>query len=228
MPLYEVTLTQEFRGEVFINRWNYRQLSGAPGTPTALDLAGALGMTYGPTAPDDDPPAGTLMAAVQSVQASDLNYISATVINLYNDSDFVIIPLTPLAGGNLNAGSAPFVSIGFRGVRTSRAVRNAQKRFGGVPAANIDPGGFIDSSYLATARAAETIFGTPPVGASTTYEFVTLSLRKEDVVIDGKLVRKYSKWPTEAEALANVYPVSAWQVYGRVRSQTSRQYFRGQ
>lgn len=224
MAVYEVTLAQTFAGVVTINRWNYV----SAGTPTIATgsflLAGAFGWTSTTTLGS-----GTVLGQLQQTQANAVLFNNLVVKNLYSVSDFYEVPFAPNTRGVLNKEALPpFAGYGFRTNRVRSDVSRGTKRFVGAiedrqEAGYINTTGLTELGVLA-ALMSDTL---TVADGSTSITFTPAVCGKEKYLTE-KGTTAYRYYLTEAEQLAHTAENVIWQEYNTIRSQTSRQFGRGQ
>lgn len=83
----------------------------------------------------------TMLPLLVPLQNDELTHTSIQVINIDNADDWFTLPLTAdNVGTSTSDGMPPYAVWAFRYNRTTRAVRNGQKRIGGVSEANVSDG----------------------------------------------------------------------------------------
>jgi hypothetical protein len=229
MPLYEITLEQQYFGQQCINRWNYQSGAIPEGQSGAYLAIVAMGFIE-----DDDTPAfdaTTIAGLLQPSQHSSVIYVQVIAKNLYSVTDFYTYAFPPgTIGGNAGGeGLSPTMAYGFASNRTRSDIRRAQKRFVGV-AENvvISGGGFTTAaadSLQALGDRMATINTATVDGDTSTFTPYVFGRQKYVVTESGKDAYRY--YPTEAEQLEHIAPITAFDFKDNVRTQTSRQYGRG-
>lgn len=227
--LYEVTLFQSYYGQSCINRFNYLMT----GTPAAVQgsfgLISALGAI--PAILDGLFPAGGLWRAIRDQQSDQVTFTATVAKAVYDVEDFYELPYVPAKAGNVSGEAlSPVMAYGFRSNRTRTDIRRGTKRFVGVPEANVGGGGVLVGTG---ASGASFVAGkmTDPItyddeGSTLTYSPVIVSKEEYTVPSSGNTAYRY--YPTLIEQMEHVAQSILWQPYAQVRSQTSRQYGRGQ
>jgi len=231
--LLEVTLTQSYHEQTFINRWNYRAEGDAPPDGFAWGLNEAMG--FHPVA--GVATSGTILDGILDMQHPDLSAVQAICINPYDPEDFDAQPFIPRpTGAGGGTGSAPFLAIGFRSNQTRRDIRRATKRFGGIPEDATGAGGAITGGWVALAATMATLMGNVlslTVDAATSSYTPCVVKKEKYAVADTDPVRyayrylgPYDETGRDAQ-LALIATGITWEPYSDARSQVSRQYGRG-
>lgn len=227
--LFEVVLQGQYFGQEIINRWNYLSTSVPAAVTPSFGLASGFGGIPDPV--DSTFPVGSVMRALEAALSTEFQFISLTVNNIYDLSDFYSIPYAPGQNGTNGTGDAmpPINAYGLKSSRVTRAVRAGHKRFAGVNEGEVDPGGVLTAAALtligdiATAMNANATYDDE--GTTLTYIPCVVSKLKYTTP-SGKTAYKY--YPTLAEQVpAHVAQAPIWSVMPDVRSQTSRQYGKG-
>lgn len=230
MALYEVTLTQSFHGVECVNRFNY-QLTGTPaavlGSYALVSAFGAIYDTGG-----GGYPSGSLIQKISDIQGNDVTFTGITAKNLYSVTDFYSTPFQPaLTGGNASESLSPINAYGFYSSRVRTDVRRGSKRFVGVGIDRVSAGGLLDSSGIAGCTALATALGATLTynDEGNTLSFAPCVLSKERYTVPGSDPARYAYryYSTETAQLSHAAVGILWTYYAQVRSQTSRQYGRG-
>lgn len=226
MALYEVTLRQRFADQLCINVWNYFVVGGGFVTPSSLELLTLMGFI-----PSGDPlefPADTVADAIWGLQDNDVTFLSAEARELYSVTDFYEAAYSPAipAGRSTGTSEAPFIAYGFFTSRVRTDIRRGFKRFVGVDELLLDPLGVITDPGLALMDTLADAMSETLGGVTASYQPAVISRNK--VVDVGTGAVTYELYATEAEQEEHVASPLAWAPYSTVRSQTSRQYNRGQ
>ena len=226
MTLYEVTLVSEFEGQQCINRWNYVS-TGVPAVTTGS--FGLITAMMGANVQPADPAAGSLMLTIMELVTDTVKFSGLTAKAIYDVVDFYERPFVPKLSG-LNAGAAlpPFAAFGFRTNRVRQDIARATKRFVGVDEGLQEQGtitgvGITTMTDLA-ARMSEILVYNDE---GNTITYAPCVVKKEQYTTD-KGTTAYRYYASEAEQMQNVATGILWQPYTTVRSQTSRQFGRGQ
>lgn len=225
MALYEITLRQSYYGQVCINVFSYVTLPGIGVTPNALELLTLAGFI-----PEGSPaafPDGTLADAIFTFQSSAVSFLSAEARELYSVTDFYEAAYSPAIAGNLDTGDdmSPFVSFGFYTARVRTDIRRGYKRFVGVTEGIIDNGGLIGSGIVSALTTGAEKLSEELAGSTAVYSPCVISREKVVDPDTGSVsYRLYEDEATQEEHVAN--PL-VYTFYDAVRSQTSRQYGRG-
>jgi len=228
MPLYEVTLRQSYFDQACINTWAYAAESGLGVTPSALELLTLMGFV-----PTGDPlafPADTIAAALATIQSDNVNYLTVEARELYSLTDFEELAYSPpLTGENTGGDSmSPFVAYGLFSDRTRVDIRRAFKRFAGVMEADVAAGGTLVSGSITELTALADAMSETLDGATSSYFPCVISRLKEAIPDTDPVRYRYVLYPTAAEQDEHIALGIEFAPYGTVRSQTSRQYGRGQ
>jgi len=228
MPLYEITLEQSYFGNQVINRWNY--LSDAAPTGVLGAFKGIVGMGFAPDTGITPFDAATIAGILQSLQATEAEFVQVIAKNLYSVTDFYTYAFPPGTHGLVTGSQAmsPIDSFGYASNRTRSDIRRAQKRFTGLNEANVEAGGVLNSGYAAVAQTLGDAMATPlsvAAGVGTMTFTPQVFGREEYTTPRGNPAYRY--YATEAEQLDHIALISAFNLKPQVRSQTSRQYGRG-
>lgn len=228
MPLYEVTLEQEYFGQQIINKWNYD--SGTIPSGSLGALLALVGMGWTPFGDIDAFGADTIAGQLQAGQATAVNFVQAIAKNLYSVTDFYTYafpPNTAGANGGVNPMS-PMVAYGFATDRTRSDIRRGQKRFVGVTEADVGGGGILldatKTYWQALGDTMADINAVPVEGSAVTFTPYVFG-RVAYTTDSGKTAYKY--YDTEVEQRAHIARINQWTLKSAIRSQTSRQYGRG-
>lgn len=228
MPLYEITLEQQFAGQQIINRWNYQSDSIPDGISGAFKALVGMGFT-----PDTDIVAfgaGTVAADLQAIQSVGATFVQAIARRLYSDTDFYTYAFPPgtvgAAGGDA---LSPTAAYGLTSDRTRADIRRAQKRFTGVAESASNSLGLISEAALALLQTLGDTMAdinvVPAGGGAITFTPYVFGRQKYTPV--GSTKPAYRYYPTEADQLLHIAKITAWQAKNTTRTQTSRQYGRG-
>lgn len=226
MALYEVTLTTVFQGEQCINRWNYVSI----GTPAVVTGSFALvSAMLGANAQPADPTNASLIYAIMQLVSNQVQFVGLTAKAIYDVIDFYERPFVPRLNG-LVQGEAlpPFAAFGFRTSRVRQDISRATKRFVGV-AEGLQTSGTIiplDPDYLTALanRMSETLVYDDE---GNSVSFTPAVVKKERYETpQGTFAYRY--YADQATQMSNVATGILWEAYPTIRSQTSRQFGRGQ
>ena len=148
--LYQITTQGTCFGQQIINRWNY----SSAGIPAAVSGSFALAYAFGviprgtptPSIPLTEPfgyTMGQLSAAYQ---------VNTVIVEaLYDVEDFYERPFpTPFAGLQTDEPMSPLAAYGFRTNRVRTDIDRGTKRLTGVIETQVDAGGIIDPTWLAS------------------------------------------------------------------------------
>lgn len=224
MPIYELTLSQEFRGVETINRWNYVM----SGTPAVVTGSFALGQAFGYVTGKTLLPL-TPLGMLQAVQHSDVVFKNMVIKNLYSTTDFYELPFVSGTIGKFVTGESmpPFVSMGFRTNRVRSDISRGTKRFIGLSETWQANGQLIASALTGLDDVAEQMSRVLTYDdEGNTLSFAPAVCGKEKYATpSGRDAYRY--YATEAEQLAQTATGVLWTPYSTTRSQTTRQYGRG-
>jgi len=226
MPLYEVTLRQRYYDQLCVNVFDYLSPGGLGNTPSSLELLTLMGFI-----PEGDPlafPAGTIADALSDLQSSSVEFLSVEARELYSVTDFYEAAYSPViaATGGLGNAMPPFNAYGLYTARIRTDIRRSFKRFVGVSEGYVDNGGVLTSTANGLVADLGELLSDTLSGATAVYSPATIS--REKVVDPDTDAVSYQLYATEAEQEEHTaYPL-VWAGYTVVRSQTSRQYGRGQ
>lgn len=199
--LYQATLRQTLDNEELLNVFFY---GNDAEDGTAEDLALTLDVAA--------------LAVLSNIQVAALEYNTFEVINLFDDDDFFIHPVT--SNGLVTGDPYPStVALNFTLRPSSRAVRPGSKRFGGIGesagAGNVVTGsGYLSAIENVRIFLGETLNGTG--GLDADYAPVVVKRVKEGV--DPNFTYRLPANGSEA----NVYPVTAVLFNNRFSHQVSR------
>ena len=225
MAIYEVTLMQEFRGVQTINRFNYI-LSGVPAAVTgSYALIEALGYANSST----QTPL-TVLGHLQACQHEEVEFVNIVAKNLYSVTDFYETPFLPGTVGTIGSVDAlpPFVSFGFKTNRVRSDVARGTKRFIGLNETWVNGGTLVESALTALNTLSGAMSATLTYndeGNTLTY---TPAVCGKELYTTPKNTQAYRYYATEVEQLEHTASGVLWQAYTTARSQTSRQFGRGQ
>lgn len=227
MALYEVVLNTRFAGQLCVNRWNYTTVTAFADPTGSTSLLQAMGL-----APSGSPatfPADGLLALLQAILSTGLEFVSVSARQIYNVEDFYEFVYPSDTNGDVTGESmSPVIAFGYRTSRVRTDIRRATKRFAGVPESSIGTEGMISAGVLAAVKEvadkmSENLVITP---AGTTYTFYPIVVQKEKYTTpSGKDAYRY--YADEEEQYEHIAEGIVWTEYESVRSQTSRQYGRG-
>jgi len=228
MAFYRVTLRQEYFGQQCINEWSYFSPDTLGATPSSLELLTLMGFI-----PEGDPlafPADTIAAALAVVQSDNVQYLSVEARELYSLTDFYEAAYSPpLTGENTGGDSmSPFVAYGSFSNRVRTDIRRAFKRFVGVMEADVAAGGELTSGSVTENTTLADAMSEILAGATAVYSPAVFSLLKEPIPDTDPVRYRYVKYPDPADQDEHTARGISFAPYTVVRSQTSRQYGRGQ
>jgi len=225
--IYEVVLSQQFFGQLCINRWNYVSSGDSGSTIGSFALLNAMGFV--PTSGAF--PADTVAGLIQDNQTPDAVFTNVLIKALYDDpTDFWDQAFPTGVAGQQGSGQSmsPLNAFGFRTNRVRTDVARGTKRFVGISEAVVDGGGIINSGTLAgydvLAERMSDVLEYTGSGASLSFA-PAICGKLEYEAPSGK--RAYKYYPSLVTQLAHTAQGIAWAPYNAVRSQTSRQYGNG-
>jgi len=227
--LMEITLNTTYFNQKCVNRWNYV----ASGTPAAVTLSFGLMSIMGFLPVTTTLGAGTVGGTIQAMVAENVIFNSAIARAVYIDDDFYDSPfLASTVGGMAGAGVAlsPLNAYGFYSSRVKQSIGRGYKRLVGMVEAASENGGVISSAFqaamtnIATAMSETLIYDDE--GESLTYVPCIVQKEKYTVTESGKDAYRY--YADQAVQLVHTAQGINWTPYTQQRSQTSRQYGRGQ
>lgn len=228
--IYELSVFTTLFGQQCVNRWNYL-LTGDPasvkGSFALIEAFGGIPPTLTPT----QFPTGTLMERWQEAAADALQFQSMTCKAIYDVTDFYELPYIPVLDGDQTGDAlSPVIAFGFRSSRTRTDIRRGMKRLPGVTEAEVSTGGNLVGGGVS--------FSNEMAGfmsdvleyddEGNTLSFAPIVVKKQAYIPEGSTREAYRYFPTLAEQLENIAVGVLWQPYAQVRTQTSRQYGRGQ
>lgn len=228
MPILEVTLRQSYSQQQCINRFHYYSDDTPAGSVGAFGLINAMGFVG-----TGDPvvyPAGSLFTLMRGIQSTALQYIEVEARDLYDPFNFYTRPFPqPTLGASGGEGASPALATGFRSTRVRSDIGRGFKRLPGISESAMAAGGLIDAGVLASLAplSAALSAGLTYVDGVNTYNYVPVVLGFERYMTpSGKFAyRPYATAEEQAEHMATGIVYSAM---AQVRTQTSRQYGRGQ
>lgn len=227
MPqLYELTITQEYFGQVALNRWNFFTDS----TPAGGTLPQLLVEAFGALPENGVYPGDTPFDYMRAVQSEEVRYVSIECFDVYDPTAFYNTPFEAGLNG-IVAGNpySPTQAFGFRSSRSRRDIRRGFKRFVGVTGGSVQAGGVIDTGVLDKLQD----LGTAMSGAlsidddGNTVVFQPCVVAKEKYTPTGKNTTAYRYYADSATQFQNIATSIVWEPYTQVRTQNSRQYGRG-
>ena len=227
--LYELTLFTSYFNQLCINRWNWLMT----GTPAAALGSVALVNAFGAIPTAGVFPSGSIFAAIKGLLSNSVIFTQINARALYDVVDFYETPFPANTFGAVTGDSgSPVDAYGFRTNRVRTDIRRATKRFVGVAESQISTGGSLNSSAIAAVADLATKMSTNLSydDEGNTLTFTPVVLKKEKYTVPGSDPVRYAYryFPTEAEQLDEMAEGVTWEAYTTVRSQTSRQYGRGQ
>lgn len=223
MAIMELVLRQRYFGVEIVNRWNY--VSG--GTPAAASLSFALVSAVGAVALAAD----SMIGEIRALQSTAVDFVDIEARNVYSTTDFYTRPFGTGINGQNAGGEAlsPVMAYGFRTNRVRTDVRRGTKRFVGVVENDTTSGGNLSAAALDQMNI---ILGLMSDILTYDDEGNTLSFspavcgKEAYTTPSGRTAYRY--YATEAAQLAMTAQGILWEAYDTTRSQTSRQYGRGQ
>jgi len=227
MPLYEVTLQQQYYNQLVINRWNYVG-SGIPAAVTpSFALLSALGMLNTGTTFAG----GTVAGAIQGLQNIATTFVQATARAVYIDEDFYgngflagTIGTSAVAGENMS----PISAFGFRSSRVKQSIGRAYKRFVGMNEGAVLNGGVLNPAIAAAVEGVRStmseVLTYDDEGNSLTFSPCVAQKEKYTTPSGREAYRYYG---TELLQEPHLAVGITWETYNEMRTQNSRQYGHG-
>lgn len=228
--IYEATLFTTFAGQSCVNRWNYL-LTGEPASVKgSFGLISAMGaippvLTPGYFVPD------SMMEEIRQMVSASVSFVAVSVKAIYDVTDFYELPYVPQpTGGIPGEALSPTAALGFRTSRVRTDIRRGTKRFVGVAEGFSSSGGVIsgDGAAAMAAVSAEMSEVLTYDDEGNTLSYAPIVVKKQPYIPEDSTREAYRYYPTEAEQMANIAVGILWQPYAQTRTQTSRQYGRGQ
>jgi hypothetical protein len=170
--IYQLIHKQRFESQDLLNVYFFNH---AAGTGHALELATDFVTDYLP--------------AIQQIQCTQIETISANVINLGDLADFYDL-LTPGSVGANGSDMLPvFAAVGYTFKVSTRAVRPGSKRIVGVPESATTNNKITNSGYIAAQEALRIVLENNIVGAADTWEPVIL--KRVKTLVSGFIPPRY-------------------------------------
>jgi len=228
--LYEATVFTTYFGQQCIWRWNYVSTGTPASVSGSFGLVSAMG-GIPPTLTPTQFPESTMMEVIREAVSSAVQFNAISVKAIYDVVDFYELPWVPTITG-VKSGDAlsPVMGYGFRTNRVRTDIRRGTKRIEGVIEADVGSGGVLvgDGAAYATAIATRMSATLSYDDEGNTLTYVPTVVSKEPYIPPGSTRTAYRYYPTLTEQMEHVASGVLWQPYANVRSQTSRQYGRGQ
>ena len=227
MALYEITLNSTFVGQKCVNRWNYETTS----VPAAVTNSFALASAFGGIVDGGLFPDGSLMESLQSASSVGVQFADILVRNVYDPVDFYQTPI--IVNGSVTGEALPPTSaFGFYTNRTRLDIRRGFKRFVGI-AESAQNSGTLTSGFLTNVGVLAGSMSVPLVynDEGTDLTFNPVIVQKMPVAPTPENGHKgvvYEYYPTLVEQATHLMRSIVWTPYTTVRTQTSRQFGRGQ
>lgn len=230
MAIMEVSLVQTYKQQNTINRWNYI----ASGAPAAVTYAFALASALGAIESAGVYPTTGLMWKIALVQNTQVHFDELFVRNVHDDTEFYSVPFVETLDGQVTGseGMPPFCSFGFRTNRTRLDVRRGTKRFVGVSEGD-QSAGTLDTTLVTGALAnlaseMADILEYDDEGNTLSFAPVVCQKERYEVPDSDPARYAYRYYTDPAVQLAHTMQGILWEPYDTVRTQTSRQFGRGQ
>lgn len=227
--LMELTLNTTYFNQKCVNRWNYV----ASGTPAAVTLSFGLMSIMGFLPTTTTLTSGTVGGTLQAMLAADLVFNSAIARAIYIDDDFYDSPFLSGTVGAVSGGAvalSPLDAYGWFSSRVKQSIGRGYKRFPGIVESATEAGGQMTSAVLdlmtAVAEAMSDTLIYDDEGESLTY--VPCIVQKEKYTVESSGNFAYRYYADQAVQLTHTAQGISWTPYSNQRSQTSRQYGRGQ
>lgn len=226
MAFYEVVLRSLYFGQQCINVFNYVTASGIGVTPNALELLTEMGFI-----PEGDPlafPEDSIMALIQAVSNTSVEFLAVEARELYSLTDFYEAVYSPPINGTATSGdpASPFLSYGFYSARVRLDIRRAFKRFVGASEGYIGAGGVLTEGITPVLVDLAEAMSADLTGLTAVYQPAVISREKVVDPETGKVT--YQLYADPAEQAEHVAAPLEYTYYTTIRSQVSRQYGRGQ
>jgi len=227
MSLYEITLGTMYQQQLCVNRWNYETNS----TPASVSGSFALASVFGGVLDEGNPIPGSIIYQIGAMVVAAVEFTDIMVKNVYDPTDFYQTPLG-INGTVTGDGLPPFAAFGFRTNRTRLDIRRGTKRIVGVPEGGQNYGNLLGSSITASNAVAalmDNVLLYDDEGNDVVFNPVVVQREKVRLNPGVEPARwSYRYYDTLAEQEDHIMRSITWEAYGTVRSQTSRQYGRGQ
>lgn len=178
---FQLVLTTSYRGALFNNVFGYKQTAGS-NAAAAQQLTDAFENSVWP--------------AIRAFLQTTCLAVSLSSINVDNQADYYLLGaagFTTPDGVRTGGESNTFMAFGFVMPRTTRAVRNGAKRFGGISDNDIDGGVATAGVYPALAAAATAMGDTITSTGSNTYQ--PRIMRRIRTGTAPNYVYEYQDWP---------------------------------
>jgi hypothetical protein len=227
MACYVVTLRETYAGQQCINRFPFVSTvepTGIIGSLALLTLLGAVDIVAGAF------PVDTLLYAIQNIQAAEVTFDEIECRNLYDVTDFYVVPFVgDISGGTaVGAAMSPTMAYGFFSNRLRTDIHRGTKRFVGANDTFVGEGGIIQgdgvTAAVALAAALSAVQNPDNTDAQGTYNPTVFGYQAYTAP-SGR--RAYKPRDTEAEQLGSAAIGVTWDYYSFVRTQASRQYGHG-
>jgi hypothetical protein len=226
--LYEVVLQQRYFNQICINRWNYV----GTGTPAAISMSLALLSAMGMIPDDGIFPSGTILDQMRAVQSTSLVYLQVSARAIYDVEDFYETPFVqPQTGEAGGEASPPFLASALFTNRVRQDIGRGFKRFAGLTESNVSAGGVLDSGMVAALNVLGGLMSDVITydDEGNTLSFAPVVVQKEKYLSHSDPDRyAYRYYVSEATQDDHIASGINWSAYDTARSQTSRQYGRGQ
>lgn len=231
MTLYEIVLDSSFANQSCINRWNYVGSGSSGSISGSQALMGAMGFL-----PLGDPPVypqDTVFDKIRLLVTTSVAFTQIIAKNIYDPTDFWTASFEPDTHGSRNiTAQAPFAAFGLRTNRTRSDIARGTKRFVGVPTTSTNGAGILTIDDLALvddlASAMTANLTWDANDANITFSPAIVQKEKYAVPNSNPVRHAYRYYSTLSEQMQHVMQGFAWEPYTQVRSQTSRQYGKGQ
>lgn len=233
MPLMEIVLTQEYKGQLFLNRWNYV----AGGTPAAVSFSFALVSAFGAIPDAGVYPVSSILQDISYFQTNGVSFQSIEARDVYSVTDFYATGFAPAFTGDVaGEGLSPAMALGFVTTRVRRDIRRATKRFSGLREDITADGGDVNPTILTAvssglAASMSAVLTYDDEGNTLTFAPAVVAKQKYPVPDTNPVRYAYRYIPEEdggeTAQLEDTATGIAWSPYDTLRTQVSRQYGRG-
>lgn len=229
MALMEVVVQAVYYNQLIVNRFNYVSTGTPAGSTLSLLLLRGMGFL-----PDNAVyPSDTVFAGMRALQPSAVSYRQVLARDVYSATDFWENPyLIPPAGSATAEGLSPAVAYGWRTNRVRYDIGRGYKRLVGVTEGASGPGGVFTAGTLTLMSNLATLMSEVITvdDSGNTVSFAPAVVKKQRYVVPDTTPPReaYRYYPDEGEQLENTATGFVWQSYTQSRTQTSRQYGRGE
>jgi hypothetical protein len=229
MPIYEVRLVQRVSGQLAIMGFNYL----SSGTPAAVSRSFALAKAMGFAPTTTTLETGTIARLLQIAQGTQVEFILASVRDVYSNTDFYESPFLPATNGTYagEAGS-PFEAYAFTSSKSRYDIRRGQRRVAGVTETGVGPGGAITSAQMSTnlvplATAFSAVLSYNDEGNPLTFEPIIVSKESIPPAPPKYPNTRYRYYEDQNVQMQHIMTSIVWTPQDFVTTQNSRKRGRG-